>query len=145
MRTAAQLDRVPTRNQHPNHIAILVAEERNRTLLCGFVHRHLDMGRHGIAENIRVDQIFDGLDLLRRHPLEVAEIETKPIGTNQRPLLLHMVAKDGAKGAMKQVRPCVVATDSSTTLNVDRGNDVVADRQDRVCVLACAGCRPGTP
>ena len=96
MRTAAELDGVATRFEHPNHVAILVAEERDRAeLLCG-LHRRLEVTTRTVVENLRVDQIFDGRHLLRGHPLVVAEIEPKPIGANVGALLFDMVAKDFA-------------------------------------------------
>ena len=126
MRAATQFDRVAARLQHPHDIAVLVAEEGDRTELLGGLHRGLEMATGTVVEHLGIDAILDLGDLFRGEALVVAEVETKSVGPDIGTLLLHVFAQHLAQRMVKDVGGSVVAPDRRTSVVVDGGGDDLA-------------------
>src|SRR5262249_61996759 len=93
VRPAAQLGGEVAHADHPHPVAVLVAEERERTRTDGVVVAHL-LARHlGVGANPGVDVVLDGVQLVRADGLVVAEVEPEVRGVDQRARLLHVPAE----------------------------------------------------
>ena len=143
MGAAAELDAVGAGFEHPDPLAVLVAEECNRSLVGRVGHRHLDVMGVRVGQHLGGDQILDLGDLFGGHRLVVAEVEAEPIGTDPRTLLLDVVAEHGAKGVVQQVGAGVVAHDRPTTFTVDAGRHRVALVEHRRRVLDMVQVKAG--
>ena len=126
MRAAAQFDGIAARLQHPNDIAVLVAEEGDRAELLGGLHRGLEMATGTVVEHLGIDAILDLGDLFRGEALVVAEVEAKSVGTDIGTLLLHVLAQHLTQRVVKDVGGGVVAPDRRTSVVVDGGGDDLA-------------------
>ena len=144
MRAAAQFDRVAARLQHPNDIAVLVAEEGDRTELLGGLHRGLEMATGTVVEHLGIDAILDLGDLFRGEALVVAEVEAKSVGTDIGTLLLHVLAQHLTQRVVKDVGGGVVAPDRRTSVVVDGGGDDLA-RLEAAGAGDLVDMGPGTP
>src|SRR5262249_15815547 len=90
VRAAAQLGGEVAHADHPDPVAVLVAEERERTRPDGVVVAHL-LARHlGVGADPGVDVVLDGVQLVRADGLVVAEVEPQVRGIDQRARLLHV-------------------------------------------------------
>src|SRR5690606_24136676 len=119
VRAAAELGREVAEPEHAHPVAVLVAEERERAGRDRLVVRHLaDLGVD-VAADLVVDELLDRRELLRLDRLVVREVEAQPIGRDERPLLLHVLAEHAAERGMKQVRRRVVETNRLAPLAVD--------------------------
>jgi hypothetical protein len=119
MRATAQLDRVADL-QDPDDVAVLVSEERNRAERGGFVLRRLKGPRRCIGQRLAVGDLFDLGDLCVGDRVVVAEVEPKPVGSDQGASLLDVLAKHLAQRVVQHVRAGVVAADRGRGGDVDR-------------------------
>ena len=118
---ATQLERMPAGLEHAHDVAVLVAEERDRTELGGVVLGGLVVAHRVVGEDLVVGEVFDLADLLGRDRLEVAEVEPQAVGRDQRTLLLHVVAEHLAQRPVQDVGAGVVAPDRVAPIDIDRG------------------------
>ena len=64
-----------------------------------------DLREHGgVREHLRVHEVLDARELLRRQPLAVREVEAEPVGPHERSLLRRLLSEHDAKGPVQQVR-----------------------------------------
>ncbi len=75
---------------------------------------------------MRVGQRLDGLHLVGSHRLGVHEIESQPIGRDERALLRHVIAEHLAQRLMQQVRGRVIGADGRAARVIDLELDGVA-------------------
>ena len=113
--------------QHTNPVAVFVAEERERTGCDGVVVcEHTRISRRVVAD-LGVHERLDLAQLLRRHRLEMSEVETQPVGRHERAFLLHMRAQHLAQRRVQQVRGRMVQYDRRAAFGIDLGGNAVAD------------------
>ena len=128
MCATAELDRVADL-EHPDDVAVLVAEESNGTESRGLFLRRLERARRRVGQRLTVGDALDLSDLGIGHGVVVAEVEPKPIRRYERAGLLDMFSEDLSQRVVQHMRTCVVATDRGTAGNVDRCRDLSARRQ----------------
>ena len=109
MGTTAQLDgKTATHGQHPNGVAILLAEQRHCALgLGGIDIGFLDLHRR-IAADLGIDAILQCAELLRFDRFEVAEVEAQALTVHQGALLAHVLTENFTQRSMQQVGRRVV-------------------------------------
>jgi hypothetical protein len=129
VRAAAQLGGRIAHAQHAHALAVLFAEQRHRAEVERFLHAHVAHFGHVVVADLRVDHAFDRREFLRRHRLEVREVETQAIGRDQRTLLRDMRAEHAAQRGVQQVRGAVVEDRRGAALDIDRADEMVADLQ----------------
>ena len=123
---AAQLDRVGPGPDHPDPLAVLVAEEGQGAHglglgLGGLLHDDRRVGQHvGVGQAVTAAQLLGGDGAV------VAEVEAQPVGGHQRALLADLVAEHGPQGGVEQVGAGVVAAQGVTPGPVDGGQGVLA-------------------
>ena len=151
---AAQLGRVRAGLEHPDDVAVLVAEEGDGPELLGEVLGRLVVADRLVGQDLVVGQVLDLDQLVGRHRLVVAEVEAQPVGGDQRALLLDVLAQHLAQRPVQQVGGGVVAADGVAALDVDGGGDQLAgldlalDARGPVAVQARAArrwCRAPRP
>ena len=142
VRAAAQLHREVADAQHAHVVLVLLAEQRHRA---GgdraFVVHHLRFGRR-VAADLRVHQVLDLPQLVRRDRLEVREVEAQAVRRDERALLRDVRAEHLAQRGVQQMRGGVVERGGAAALAVDVRAERVADR-DRALRRAgrCANAR----
>ena len=122
MDTATQLNReIAAHAQHAHVVAVLLAKQRHGAFLLG----GFDVGffgfDRGVLANLGVDDIFQGLDLLRLDRFKVAEVETHALAVYQGTLLLNMFAQHLTQGGVQQVRGRVVQGRGVTHIGIHLG------------------------
>ncbi len=131
MRAAAQLDRpahgiaagllrIVTHGDHAHLVAVFLAEQRARAGCDGVVDRHQPRGDGRVLQHDVVGDVLDALDLGRAHRLGMGEIETQPVGRDQRALLRDMVAEHLAQRLVQQVGRGVILADGAPARMIDR-------------------------
>src|ERR1700687_5356929 len=108
---------------HAHLVAILLAKQRHRVIL---VDRHvnrnvLDDLTPLVAQTFFVDDVFNVLQLFVSNTGEVGEIKAQMIGSNQRPRLLDMFAKNFAQSRLQKVRSRVIAHGGLANRGIDNG------------------------
>src|SRR6266545_4612311 len=123
---AAQLAREVADVDHPNSLAVLLAEQADGP-------RRLRLGQAGVPDlHVRVGQelaVDRGLDLgepLGRHGREVGEVEAEPAGVHQRALLPGVLAELVAQRPVEGVGGGVAAGDGLPAGGVDLGVGLLA-------------------
>ena len=119
MGAAAQLDR-RAGLEDTHDVAVLVAEEGDRSERLGFVLGGLEDARRRVAQRLGVGERLDLGDLLGRDRFVVREVEPQPILVHHRAGLLHVLAEHLAERVVEQVGAGVVAADRVAPLDVDR-------------------------
>ena len=94
---AAQLGRVRAGLEHPDDVAVLVAEEGDGAERLGLGLRRLVVAHRRVGEDLGVGEVLDLADLLGREGVGRAEVEAQAVGVDERALLLH--ARRRAPGA----------------------------------------------
>ena len=128
--TATQFHRkIAAHAQYAHTVAVLLAEQRHGALGLG----GLDVGffglHRGVLADLRVDDVFQRLDLLRLDRFEVAEVETQTLAIHQRAFLLDVIAQDLAQRRVQQVRGRVVQCSGVAYVSIDLGIDPRTNRQ----------------
>jgi hypothetical protein len=100
-------------------VAVLVAEERDRSHRLRLVLAGLERPRPLVAERLGVDELLDLLDLLGGDRLVVREVEPEPVGPDVRTGLLDVVAEHPAQRPVQQVGRGVVAAGRVASFDVD--------------------------
>ena len=119
VRAAAELDR-RAGLEDAHDVAVLVAEEGDRAQLLGLGLRRLEGPHRRVGQRLGVGQALDLLDLLGRDRLVVGEVEAQPVGRDERPGLLDVVAEHLAQRVVQQVGGGVVAPGRVAAGDVDR-------------------------
>ena len=110
-------------------VAVLLAKEGDSAGSLGLVDTH-DAGHDRLgSEDLLVDQVLDGLELLGGQSLEVGEVKAQVLGRHQRAGLGDMLAQDLLKRSVEQVGGGVVAAQETTALGVERGGHGSTDGQ----------------
>ncbi len=120
VRASAQLHR-GTSFQDPDHVAVLVAEERDRAERLSLVLGGLEGPHRTVRERLGVGEPFDLGDLLGGHRGVVREVETKAIGTDVRTRLLDVLTKHRTQRPVQHMGTGVIAADRRPPTHVDRG------------------------
>ena len=125
MGASAQFDgifRVEGDDSHP--ISVLLPKESHGSPGTGFLEGNI---RLYLPKHVTLDHFVDtclyGVQVFRRHPFVVAEIEPEVIGRHQRAPLLHVRTKHLAQRGMQQVRSRMVLRDAQTPARIDHGTD----------------------
>ena len=131
MRAAAQFDREvlfgqPAHAEHADFVTILLAEQRHRARLDRFFGRHQPRRDRLIGADFGVHFGFNRRNVLGSQSGRLREIETQPVGRDQRALLCHMRAQPVAQRGVEQVRGRMVGADRIAALDVDRQPDGIA-------------------
>src|SRR5690554_4345818 len=145
MRAAAQLDGevIRSNSQYPYIISVLGFEQRCGPLGLALPERHLLDASRGVGQPLLVDQSLHLGQLLCRHRLKMAEIETQSFSRNQRALLLHVITQHQTQCLMHQVRGRVIAYGGRTQSCIDtrlhgRPDCQVAFQQDAMVQMMSA-------
>ncbi len=121
MRTAAKLHRDAGHLHNPYTVGVLVAEKRQRSFFQGLLIRHVGMFHQCFGfTNTLVHFGFDRFEFTRRNLLEMAEIETQPVGTDKRTFLLHMLTEHLPQSCVQEMGRGMVALRRLPRLPVDR-------------------------
>ncbi len=126
MRATAQLAAAAD-VEHAHLVAILLAEEHQRTGFLRVVDGHHARLGGGVGQHLGVDDGFDARHLLVAHRRVVGEVETRALGVHQRALLLHMRTQHLAQRLVHEVRDAVVAYGLRALLRIDPRDEFVAD------------------
>ena len=119
VRAAAQLHRSRARFDHPDHVAVLVAEEGDRSHLLGFVLRRLVGAHRLVGEHPSVRQGLDLGQLFASDGLVMAEVEAQAVGRHERSLLLDVGSEHLPEGPVQEMGAGVVAADGLSSFGVD--------------------------
>ena len=130
MGAAAELGGVPSCLEHPDDVAVLVSEERDRAELGGLGLGGLVVADRAVREDLGVGQVLDLLDLGLGEGIGRPEVEAQPLGIHQRTLLLHALAEHRAERPVEDVGAGVVPPDGVTASDVDARRGLLA-RLDR--------------
>ena len=125
MRAAAQL-RGRTGFEHAHDLAVLLAEERDRTDAFGFGLGGLVVPHRRVGDHLLVGEPLDLRELFGRDRIVMAEVEAQPVGRDHRAGLLHVRAEHLAQRPVQHVRRGVIAADPVAAHAVDRGLHFVA-------------------
>ena len=135
VRAAAQLDRVADL-EHPDDVAVLVAEEgdrpERRSLRPWWSRRPAPARWPSVS---LVGDPFDLGDLGVGDRVVVAEVEAQPVGRHQRAGLLDVLAEHLAQRVVQHVRAGVVAADRGAPGDVDRAQSPVRRRASVPAVM----------
>ena len=129
MGATAELDR-PAGLEDAHHVAVLVAEERQRTERLGLLLGGLEGPDRGVGERLGVGDLLDLGDLCVGDGLVVREVEPQPVGSDQRPGLLDVVAEHRPQGVVDEVGAGVVSPDRVAPGDIDAGRRDLT-RRDR--------------
>jgi hypothetical protein len=136
MRAAAELARHVLDVDHPDDVAVLLAEERHRAEALGLVARGLDGAHAPAGDDPVVDLLFDPRRLVRREALAVGEVEAQLVGAHVGAGLADVRAELGAQRGVQEVRGGVVGHRGEARLAVHHrarllaGLDLAALRLD---------------
>ena len=136
VRAAAELGREIAELEHAHLVAVLVAEERERTGSDRLLVRQLANIGVVIQAHLLVDERLDLLQLLGADGLVVREVEAQPLRLDERAFLLHVRAEHFAQRRMQQMRRGVIQHDGRTPLRVDLRLHAIADGDAARCDLA---------
>ena len=90
---------------------------------------HDGRGDGHVGQNGGVHFAFDGGDFLRRHGLDVAEVEAQMVGIHEGAGLLDVGAEDLAQGGLEKVRGGMVAGHGHAAFPVDGKRHFAVDAQ----------------
>ena len=106
---------------HPDHVAVLFAEEGHGSGGQGLLDVHLlHLGVHGF-QSLAGHEPFDLRDLFRLEGGEVGEVEAQAGGVHHAAGLFHVSAEHLAQGRMQQVGGRVVGPHPAAADGVDQG------------------------
>ncbi len=114
MGTAAELFGL-SHLHHAHRLAVLFPEQRHRTGLFCFLHRHNLCHNRNIRSDPRVYKGFHLCDLLRRHRGEMAEVKPQPVGIIVGACLFHMLAQHFPQRFLQKVGCAVILTGAHST------------------------------
>ena len=115
---------------HPDSLAVLVAEERDRPFGLRLGAGQL-LGPYGhVGQDLGIDEVFHLVELGPGHRRVVGEVETQPVRGHQRTLLLDVLAEHLPQSPVEQVGPGVVAPDGRPPFGIDRGPSLLAGRDE---------------
>ena len=118
MRAAAQLDRA-ARTEHPNDVAVLVAEEGDCARGECLVLRGLERVDTDVGEDFPVREVLDAADLFRGDRGVMAEVEAETVGRHHGTGLLHVLAENRSQCPVKNVGARVVASGRAPLGDID--------------------------
>ncbi len=139
MGATAELDRIGARfaiagahRDDAHLLAVFLAEQRERAFRNRLVGAQQPGAHAGIGADLGVDLGFDRDDVLWGQRPRMAEIETEPVGRDQRALLRHTLAEPMAQRLMQQMRHRMVGAQPAAPLAIDAQLDGIADPQRAV-------------
>ncbi len=100
MGATAQLHREIAHAQYTHVFLVFFAKQRDGAFRDRAVVGHLARFGGGVLADLFVHQPLDPAQLFRRDGLKVREVEAQPVGSHQRPLLLHVSAQHLAQRGM---------------------------------------------
>ena len=119
MCAAAELSGEFTHLDYAYFVAVFLAEQSHSAALLSVFDTH-DRGLDiETFRDLLVDKVFHGLDLIRCHSLEVAEVESGAVRVLIGALLLDVSAEDYAERLLHKVRRAVVSADIAAVLRID--------------------------
>ena len=126
MGAATELDGPCPGLHHPDHVAVLVAEEGDGPQAFSLILGGLE-GPHGIVgQDVLVGQGLHPLQVLAADGSVVAEVEAEPVGRDERARLLHVRPQHLSQRPVQQVGGGVVAPDGFASAGVDAGHRLLA-------------------
>ena len=130
MGTAAQLGRKVPGFYHPDHVAILFAEQSHSSHGLCFGNGHFPgLYRHG-GQNDVIDHLLHVLEFLRRQAGEMRKVEPDGLLGYHLARLLHVVAQNLAQRCLQKVGAGVVSHDGKPPLLVHRRSHRVSHAQN---------------
>ena len=129
MRSTAELNAEAGDLDHPDDIAVLLAEERHgahgpRRLDRLLLNQHRHVPQHRL-----IRQPLDLLQIIHGDRRRMREIEAQAVWLDHRAALHHVLAQDRAERRVEEVRCGVRARQRDPALGVHRGGHRHADRQ----------------
>ena len=112
---------------HAHLVAVFLAEQRARAGRDGVVDRHQPRGDGRILQHDVVGDVLDLFQFLRRDRLGMREVETQPVGRDQRALLRDVIAEHLAQRLVQQMRGGMVLPDGDAARVIDLQQQRVAD------------------
>ena len=129
VRPAAQLGREVPDADHPDAVAVLLAEERHGAALERVLQIHLGRAHDDIGLHLLVDELFHLLDLAVLQAGAVREIEAQMVGRHERAGLPDVGAEHPAQRRVQEVRAGVVLAQPLAAARLDAHRDLVALRE----------------
>src|SRR5262249_51871725 len=113
---------------HPHSVAVFFAEERHCTGGDRFLRRLDRRFNTNVHQNVVVDDLLDGQELLARERTEVHEVEAETIGCDERSRLFDVRTKHLTQSRMQEMRRRVIAANGGPAWRVDFRDDRCSDR-----------------
>ena len=110
-------------------IAVLLPEEHHGPEFLSLSDGHHTMQAVDVFQNLGVDEVLHTVNFLVGQRLVVHKVETRLVGIDLRPFLLHMIAEHFAQRLVHQVRRRMVADGTGAGQNVNFRRDAAADLQ----------------
>ena len=107
-------------------VPVFLAEERHRAGCHRFLCRSFFGDDRHVSAHLLVHDLLDLEHLLVRDRRRVDEIESQPVGRDERACLLHVRAEHLSQRGVEQVCRCVVSARCIASRCVDFGGDDVA-------------------
>jgi hypothetical protein len=114
---------------HAHVLAVLVAEEGDDALVERVLVPRLALAHGHVVAQLGVHQALRLADLVRRHRLEVVEVEPQAVGRDERARLPDVVAEDATERGLEEMRRGVVAHNVGPADGVDLDANAVTLRQ----------------
>ena len=110
-------------------IAVLLPEEHHGPEFLSLSDGHHTMQAVDVFQNLGVDEVLHTVNFLVGQRLVVHKVETRLVGIDLRPFLLHMIAEHFAQRLVHQVRRRVIAHGAFAGNHVNLGDQLVTNLQ----------------
>ena len=109
---------------HADTVTVLLTEECDGTQLLGLLDGYVAVVLEGnVLTYLVVDETLHLTNLLGGHLLEMREVKTQVVGSDERTLLLHMLTQHLAESLVQEVRTGMVGLAGMTLVGIHAGHE----------------------